>query len=45
MIDKIVEISKTGDNSAVRLVLGVMLLAFLGIAWGVIKIFKKKDNK
>ena len=43
--NKKIEVSKTGDNSAVRLVLGVMLLAFLGIAWVFIKIFKKKDNK
>ena len=43
--NKKIETPKTGDNSAVRLALGVMLLAFLGIAWVVIKIFKKKDNK
>jgi len=43
--NKKIEVPKTGDNSAVRLALGVMLLAFLGIAWVVIKIFKKKDNK
>lgn len=43
--NKKIEVPKTGDNSAVRLALGVMLLAFLGIAWVVVKIFKKKDNK
>lgn len=43
--NKKIETPKTGDNSAVRLALGVMLLAFLGIAWVFIKIFKKKDNK
>ena len=40
--NKKIEVPKTGDNSAVRLALGVMLLAFLGIAWVLIKIFKKK---
>lgn len=43
--NKKIEVPKTGDNSAVRLALGVMLLAFLGLALVFIKIFKKKDNK
>lgn len=43
--NKKIEVPKTGDNSAVRLALGVMLLAFLSLALVFIKIFKKKDNK
>nr|MBP3680644.1 hypothetical protein [Clostridia bacterium] len=44
-MEEMVNSIKNEDDSAVRLALGVMLLAFLGIAWVVIKIFKKKDNK
>ena len=43
--NKKIEVPKTGENSPIRLALGVILLVFLGIAWGFIKIFKKKDNK
>ena len=43
--NKKIEVPKTGENSPIRLALGVILLALLGIACGFIKIFKKKDNK
>ena len=42
--NKKIETPKTGDSSPIKLVLGVMILAFLGLALVIIKFFKDKKN-
>ena len=44
--NKKIEVPQTGDNSHIRLALGILLLATLGLAYLGIKIYKShKDNK
>lgn len=42
--DKHIPTPKTGDNSNIKLAIGIFILSILGLAWIIIKFFKNKKN-
>ena len=42
--DKLIPTPKTGDNSNIKLAIGIFILSILGLAWIIIKFFKNKKK-